>query len=320
MPLETGTYISDLVSSNPAHSDSVGAADSHLRFIKSTLLASFTAVTGAVTATHTQINSAVAAVVTGLAQAVHSAGAVEAPGVAFLGSLTTGLYSPAANQVALAANGVQALLATSTGVSVNGSISGGTGQLGIIGEPRLWLSNTLPAGSFAWLNGQAVNRIANPTLFTMWGTTYGVGDGTTTFNIPNFQDTVPIGRGGMGGAADPALVAASGITANIGTLGSIIGEGKHTQLQAELPAFKPAITITDPGHVHAFTFSNTGDNQTGGLRVDVNNIATTALANSVNTQTSNTGITAALTSNLGSATPMNVVQPAIVCNWIVLLG
>jgi hypothetical protein len=56
MPLETGTYISDLNASNPAGTDTVDKADDHLRFIKSTLLASFPGVTGAVTATHTELN------------------------------------------------------------------------------------------------------------------------------------------------------------------------------------------------------------------------------------------------------------------------
>jgi len=56
MPLETGTYISDLNASNPAGTDTVDKADDHLRLIKSTLLASFPGVTGAVTATHTELN------------------------------------------------------------------------------------------------------------------------------------------------------------------------------------------------------------------------------------------------------------------------
>lgn len=309
MPLETGTFISDLVSTNPAHSDSVGAADSHLRFIKSTLLASFTAVTGAVTATHTQLNAAVAAVVTGLAQAVHIAGSVGAPGVAFLGSLTTGLYSPAANKVAVATNGIlAALFGSDQSLTVSGSYLGGTGQLGIIGEPRIWLSNTLPAGSFAWLNGQAINRVANPVLFAMWGTAYGIGDGSTTFNIPNFQDVVPIGRGTMGGAADPGL----GVGGARTTLGAIIGEGLHTLTTAELPSHSHG--ITDPGHTHPIT-SIVGAAAGGSFQMDTNQAG--SANNGVATVSSTTGITV---NNAGSGTAHNVVQPSIVCNWIVLLG
>lgn len=59
MGLEAGTYISDLVASNPVHAtDSVGEGDDHLRLIKSTLLNTFPNVTGAMTLTHTQLNEA----------------------------------------------------------------------------------------------------------------------------------------------------------------------------------------------------------------------------------------------------------------------
>ena len=57
MGLETATFISDLVTTNP-----VGTADApptlgtHSRLLKSVLKATFTKVTGAVTATHTELN------------------------------------------------------------------------------------------------------------------------------------------------------------------------------------------------------------------------------------------------------------------------
>ena len=56
MALETGTYISDLVSTNPAGTDTLDKADDHLRLIKSTVKATFPNITGAVTPTHTELN------------------------------------------------------------------------------------------------------------------------------------------------------------------------------------------------------------------------------------------------------------------------
>ena len=56
MGLETGTYISDLNSSNPVAGDPVNEGDDHLRLIKATVKASFPSVTGAVSATHTELN------------------------------------------------------------------------------------------------------------------------------------------------------------------------------------------------------------------------------------------------------------------------
>ena len=56
MGLETGTYISDLNSSNPVAGDPVNEGDDHLRLVKSTVKATFPSVTGAVTSTHTELN------------------------------------------------------------------------------------------------------------------------------------------------------------------------------------------------------------------------------------------------------------------------
>jgi microcystin-dependent protein len=57
MALETGTYIDSLNASNPAATDALAQADDHLRLIKATLKATFPNVTGAVTATHAEMNS-----------------------------------------------------------------------------------------------------------------------------------------------------------------------------------------------------------------------------------------------------------------------
>lgn len=56
MALETGTFISDLVVTNPVASDPLAAADDHLRLIKSTVKNTFPNLTAAVTKTAAQIN------------------------------------------------------------------------------------------------------------------------------------------------------------------------------------------------------------------------------------------------------------------------
>lgn len=56
MALETGTYISDLTITNPTSTDPKSQGDDHLRLLKSTVKATFPNVTGAVTATHTELN------------------------------------------------------------------------------------------------------------------------------------------------------------------------------------------------------------------------------------------------------------------------
>lgn len=56
MSVETATYISDLVSTNPLSSDPKSQGDDHIRLLKSTVKATFPNVAGAVTPTHTELN------------------------------------------------------------------------------------------------------------------------------------------------------------------------------------------------------------------------------------------------------------------------
>lgn len=103
MALETGTYISDLVATNPTSSDATSQGDDHLRLLKSTIKATFPNITGAVTATHTQLNT-----VPNLAPiASPTFTGVPAAPTATLGTSTTQLATTAFVQAAaLAASGV----------------------------------------------------------------------------------------------------------------------------------------------------------------------------------------------------------------------
>ena len=53
------------------------------------------------------------------------------------------------------------------------------------------------SGVSAWLicDGAAVSRTTYAALFTTLSTTYGAGDGTTTFNLPDLRGRMPIGAG-----------------------------------------------------------------------------------------------------------------------------
>ena len=61
------------------------------------------------------------------------------------------------------------------------------------GMPILMPNNTLPDGldaansSYIWLTGQAVSRTTYANLFNVYGTLFGSGDGSTTFNLPNYN-------------------------------------------------------------------------------------------------------------------------------------
>ena len=91
---------------------------------------------------------------------------------------------------------------------------------------NIFLDDNTPVGMIApyggttdpayWLicDGRAVSREAYAELYAVIGTTYGVGDGSTTFNIPNLQGRVPMGMstnyalGASGGEAVHTLTAA----------------------------------------------------------------------------------------------------------------
>ena len=54
---------------------------------------------------------------------------------------------------------------------------------------------TAPSAQWHLADGTAISRAAYPTLFTLIGTTFGVGNGTTTFNLPDYRDRMSIGAG-----------------------------------------------------------------------------------------------------------------------------
>jgi microcystin-dependent protein len=56
-----------------------------------------------------------------------------------------------------------------------------------------WSTVTPPSG-FLECDGTAVSRSTYAALFAVVGTTYGIGDGSTTFNVPNLSDNVAVGK------------------------------------------------------------------------------------------------------------------------------
>lgn len=90
--------------------------------------------------------------------------------------------------------------------------------LNITGTVQSFAQETVPTG---WLkaDGSAVSRTDYADLYAVIGTTYGTGDGSTTFNLPNLQDKFSLGKG-----------------STYSTLGATGGESTHTLTVAEMPA------------------------------------------------------------------------------------
>ena len=87
---------------------------------------------------------------------------------------------------------------------------------------------TAPTG-FLISDGSAISRSEYSGLFTAIGTTFGVGDGTTTFNIPDMRGRVPVGV--LGGDS------------NFGSLNSSGGAKTHTLTTGEMPNHRHEITV-----------------------------------------------------------------------------
>lgn len=59
-----------------------------------------------------------------------------------------------------------------------------------VGAIAMWLTGSPPT-NWLHLNGQAVSRTTYASLFALWGTSYGSGDGSTTFNLPDVRGEFP---------------------------------------------------------------------------------------------------------------------------------
>jgi hypothetical protein len=74
---------------------------------------------------------------------------------------------------------------------VSAVLAGGGGMVPT-GSLVMWTTGTAPTG---WLicDGTAVSRTTYARLFAVVGTTFGSGDGSTTFALPNFKGRFPLG-------------------------------------------------------------------------------------------------------------------------------
>jgi len=141
---------------------------------------------------------------------------------------------------------------TGTGAFVlanNPTINGATSLIppGIIAP---YAGSTAPAGG-QWLlcNGAAVSRTTYAALFAVCGTSYGAGDGTSTFNVPDSRGRVFIGYDPTNATGRMTGVFTGGLNAN--TLGNVGGEQGHVLITSELAVHNHG--MSDPGHTHGLS-------------------------------------------------------------------
>jgi microcystin-dependent protein len=81
----------------------------------------------------------------------------------------------------------------------------------------MWGTSSAPTG-FLICNGSAVSRTTYATLYAVISTTFGVGDNSTTFNLPNFNGSMPIGATGATSSSFTGTI--SGTTLTVATVSS----------------------------------------------------------------------------------------------------
>lgn len=110
-----------------------------------------------------------------------------------------------------------------------------------VGHMVMWPTNTAPS---LWLlcYGQAVSRTGYSALFAVIGTTFGSGDGTTTFNLPDLRGRFPLGQDDMGGSSANRVT-----SAQADTIGGSSGAETHTLTIAELASHSHTVLTSGSG-------------------------------------------------------------------------
>lgn len=123
-----------------------------------------------------------------------------------------------------------------------------------------YAGSSAPNSDYLICDGQAVSRTTYASLFAIVGTTYGVGDGSTTFNLPDLRGRTILGEG-TGTATDATAKA----------LGAKAGTETHTLTVDEMPSHTHGLTqvkdvydgINDEYRITNYTSTNISTGSTG---------------------------------------------------------
>jgi microcystin-dependent protein len=195
------------------------------------------------------------------------------------------------------------------------------------GSIQMFAGSTAPNG---WLvcDGSTVSRKTYGDLFKILGTTYGSGNSNTTFTLPDMRGRCPIGVG-------------TGNSLTARTLGSNVGAETATLAETNLPSHTHTATVgtQSANHTHTGTSGGVSANHTHGWARNVgssgsyglrdgagrsaNGTPNTGGVSANHTHATTTGNESAnhthsvTNSNTGSGTPVGIMLPSIVVNFII---
>jgi microcystin-dependent protein len=171
-------------------------------------------------------------------------GTVAAPSMTFNSELGMGLYRETQNVMGVAINGAAVAKFSTTGVDVAGGIArNGTAIAEVPVGTILDFAGITPPSGYLVCNGQTVSRTTYAALFAVLGGTWGGGDGSTTFHLPDLRRRVAIGSGGT---------VVSGPGAAVGNVG---GQEATVLDNGTLPSHSHG--IIDQIHAHAVGVNGT---------------------------------------------------------------
>lgn len=142
-----------------------------------------------------------------------------------------------------------------------------------------WSSDSVPSG-FLECDGTAVSRTTYAALFAVVGTTYGVGDGSTTFNVPDLTDRCCVNTSPTKAFASTGGGNTAAVTGNIsgGTGSTAIsiptlaphshaaganwgGGGNFNKTTANQAGMETGSTGSGENHSHPFSATFSGSNK-----------------------------------------------------------
>jgi microcystin-dependent protein len=114
-----------------------------------------------------------------------------------------------------------------------------------------WSTITPPSG-FLECDGTAVSRSTYAALFAVVGTTYGIGDGSTTFNVPNLADNVAVGK------SNNKALGTTGGANTVTPTGNVAGSTANATLSTAQLASHAHTFQTNSGGSQNVTYQNSG--------------------------------------------------------------
>lgn len=184
----------------------------------------------------------------------------------------------------------------------DGSALTGIGGGADVGDVKM---TAVAAAPSLWLgcDGAAVSRTTYADLFAAIGTAYGVGDGSTTFNIPDFRGHAPIGIG-------------TGVGLTARALGDDVGAESVALAEAEMPVHNHTASTNSTGsHSHSIDVYTSGS--TSSTRVSASNDGG---ASTRSTSAGGSHSHTVTVDNTGSGNAHQNMQPSLAINFIIYAG